>query len=155
MRQRDNYWGPALLIMDNLRGHKNVVGAAPEDQHVFLPAHNLHILFLVAHSSDQTQPLDLGVFGNQKAICQRTTIKGDFHEFTTKILKVVTSLQKASTVVSIVNAFQAAGIVRKFNKNDGTISLVVDRSCCTRVRSSVHEGESVKWEAKSIKLPTF
>ena len=152
MRQRDGYNGPALLIMDNLHSHKVAVGADPSQDYVFLPEHNLHILFLVPHSSDQTQPLDLGIFGAHKAISQRTKVPGDLHPFTQTIVKAMTSLQKASTTLAIINSFKAAGITRKIDQRSNILHLIVDRACCTKVRNDTVERTAVQWDAKNIRI---
>lgn len=153
-RFTDDYWGPALLIMDNLLSHKKVVGAAPDQDLIFIPQYNLIVLFLVPHSSDQTQPLDIGIFGVHKALSQRINITDDYSEFTKKVLKATTSLEKASTTIGIVNAFAGAGIVRRID-SDETIHLTVDRARCTKVRNDYTVRKPVEWKFKNVKLQEF
>lgn len=152
-RINDCYWGPALLIMDNLLAHKKAVGAKPEDDLIYLEYYNLYILFLVPHSSDQTQPLDLGIFGSQKAISQRTKVQDNLQEFTKRIIKATQSLEKASNTVAIVNAFRAAGIDRKIDKETGKITLFVNRSKCTKVRNDYAVRQPVEWDFQNEKIP--
>ena len=59
-RKKYNYYGPAVLIMDGLAAHKIAI------QKLNIYNDNLIVHFLPAHSSDQTQPLDLGVFAVAK-----------------------------------------------------------------------------------------
>ena len=52
-RKVHNYTGPALLLMDNLLAHKKAVGCPANSDYIFIGELNLHVLFLVPHSSDQ------------------------------------------------------------------------------------------------------
>jgi hypothetical protein len=56
-RVRTGYQGPALLILDGCSSHHQVE-FLDECEH-----HNIYVLFLIPHSSDQCQPLDLVTFG--------------------------------------------------------------------------------------------
>ena len=152
-RCMDAYWGPALLLMDNLLSHKKVVGAEPSQDLIYLEKYNLYILFLVPHSSDQTQPLDLGIFGNHKAIAQRTQVPDNLSPFTKRVIRASISLEKASTTVSIINAFAAAGIVRMKDPNSDQCYLIVDRSKCTKIRNDYSTRKPVEWEFRNEKIP--
>ena len=137
-RQKYNYNGPALLIMDNLLAHKKAVNCPLDTDYIFLNSLNLHILFLVPHSSDQVQPLDLGVFGNQKRFSQNISKIHGISDSTNLINKAVQGMQQASTTHSIIAAFDSAGITRKII-SDGkyetiSISLTIDKSKCRAVR---------------------
>ena len=59
-RIRFHYNGPALLIVDGFRPHINSLNKFN------ISNLNLYVLFIPAHSSDQTQPFDLGTFGLSK-----------------------------------------------------------------------------------------
>ena len=136
-RKNLSYQGPALLIMDNLLCHKQAVGCPKQQSYIFLAPYNLHILFLVPHSSDQTQPLDLGIFGNQKRYSQDIANISELSAFSNLLNKAIQGMEKASTTRAIVSAFDSAGIVRNISGNgndDLKISLVVDKSRCRGVR---------------------
>ena len=135
-RQMTQYYGPALLIMDNLLVHKKVVGCEPKDSYKFLQEYNLHVLFLVPHSSDQTQPLDLGIFANHKKYSQNINPFPYLSASTNMLHRAIAGIQKATTISSVVNAFDAGGIARKFEQLNSkvVISLHVDKSRCIAVR---------------------
>ena len=137
-RQKFNYNGPALLIMDNLLAHKKAVNCPADQNYIFLQNENLHVLFLVPHSSDQTQPLDLGIFANQKRYSQNISKMKDFSNSTNLINKAIQGMQQASTTRSIISAFEAAGICRKVQNiisyDSFCISLYVDKTKCRAVR---------------------
>ena len=135
-RQRTQYNGAALLLMDNLLVHKKVIGCDNKDSYIFLPEYNLHVLFIVPHSSDQTQPLDLGIFANQKRFSQNVNTMKYLSASTNMLHKAIVGMQKASTLSSVVKAFEAAGIVRKVENVNCKIiiTLKVDKTKCTSVR---------------------
>ena len=60
LRQKNNYYGRAVLILDGFLPHKLSF------EQIDLQGENLYIHYLVPHSSDQTQPLDLAIFGIMK-----------------------------------------------------------------------------------------
>ena len=63
-----------------------------------------------AGTSDQVQPLDLGIFGIQKIIKPKERIKIDSCSKNTKtIVQIVNSWRKATTPSNVVAAFQQAG----------------------------------------------
>ena len=106
-RKRLNYWGPPLLIMDGFRPHHNSVNK------VNMPNLNLYVLFLPAHSSDQTQPLDLGTFGLSKRNIYKISIDTPISRVVNQLNKIVSSLWMASNPAFVVKAFRSAGICRE------------------------------------------
>ena len=119
-RQKNQYFGPALLIMDNLLVHKKVIGCDQKDSYNFLAEYDLHVLFLVPHSSDQTQPLDLGIFANHKRLAQNVNRVPMLSEMSNMLHRVIVGIQKASTISSIISA---AGIVRKIEQVNSKIVI--------------------------------
>ena len=106
-RKRLNYWGPALLIMDSFRPHYNSLNK------VSMPNLNLYILFIPAHSSDQTQPLDLDTFGLSKRNTYKITDDTPASRVVNQLNKIVSSLWMASNPAFVVKAFRSAGICRE------------------------------------------
>ena len=137
-RLKYKYTGLSILIMDNHKAHRNVLDAKENDETTFIPEDNLLIIWLVPHSSDQTQPLDLGIFGVHKTKKQRTEKNRDETVQTSILNQAVSSLEMASTTNNIVKAFKAVGITReiKVDKtiNKVSIALVIDRKCAVAVR---------------------
>ena len=70
-RIAESYVGLALIIMDNHIAHRKAVGADPDKKVTFVAEENLLIIWLVPHASDQTQPLDLGIFSVHKRETQK------------------------------------------------------------------------------------
>lgn len=103
-----------------------------------MPDFNLYILFLVPHSSDQTQALDLGIFGSQKKISQKIKNKKGLTPFSQSLSKALQGLYEASSQRAITAAFESAGIQRTVmrNKNDlrFQIRLSLNRSKCRAIR---------------------
>ena len=60
LRTQFEYNGKAIVIMDGLKAHQNLISQIDSEKE------NIFFHFLVPHSSDQTQPLDLVLFGVMK-----------------------------------------------------------------------------------------
>lgn len=93
--------------MDGFRPHHNSVNK------VNMPNLNLYVLFLPAHSSDQTQPLDLGTFGLSKRNIYKISIDTPISRVVNQLNKIVSSLWMASNPAFVVKAFRSAGICRE------------------------------------------
>ena len=133
-RMRFSYVGLAIVIMDNHRSHRKAVGADTTEKVTYIGAENLLIIWLVPHSSEQTQPLDLGIFAVQKRETQKQKKDKNFTMFSNTIIRAITGMQKASTTKNIISAFKAAGIVRILRNGSPHSILSVDRSKATAVR---------------------
>ena len=129
-RTKYNYSGKAVLLMDQFVAHKNGI------ENIDLNQLNLEVIYLVPHTSDQTSPLDLGIFGEQKRISG--LIKKDCHvsALTNQIKKIVTSLWKASDPVGFISAFRSMRIIRVTKKTwtGEKTTLVCERSKARAVR---------------------
>lgn len=64
LREKFKYDGKAVIILDSLKAHHNIVEKIDAEKE------NIVFHFLVAYLSDQTQPLDLGLFGIMKKFQQ-------------------------------------------------------------------------------------
>jgi hypothetical protein len=106
-REKYQYAGRALLILDNLRAHKKVL------DEMDLNVLKVDVLFLVPHTSDQCQALDLGVFGEQKRLISSIRNEKDKSPLTNQIKKIVSTLWQASSPHRVCAAFRAAGICRE------------------------------------------
>lgn len=102
-----NYSGKTVVIMDQLRAHVAVVDSLSDD----IASDNIEVQYLVPHSSDQTQPLDLGVFGRQKKIAQGKVLADIVaHDQTKQIIKVISSIYEATTPIRCLSAFKQSGL---------------------------------------------
>ena len=129
-RMQNNYFGDCVLIMDGLLAHKNVI------ENIDLALYRIKVIFLPPHSSDQTQPLDLGVFGPTKRYCSNFRKHPDVSNQTNQTIKTIRSLWQASAPDCVISAFRCAGIVPIPQASiDNTLILAkVARSCCESVR---------------------
>ena len=155
-RVKYQYQGPALLILDNLLAHKKIIGCPIEKDYIFLAPYNLHVLFLVPHSSNQTQPLDLGIFGIQKGYSQNIRNIKNLSPYSNMLNKAIKSMQQASTTDNIIKAFAAAGIVRTLKYDERSrcvkIALIVNRNRCIAVEHIEHEPDNDQYSSTRVPL---
>jgi hypothetical protein len=111
-RQKEGHQGPALLILDGLGSHHSPEFLQECEQR------NIYTLFLVRHSSDQTQPLDLVRF---------SLLKRSFGQYTfdilptaqsNKIVKIMGAWYQATAPHQVVSAWILMGLV-PFRGKDG------------------------------------
>ena len=130
-REKYKYSGECVLILD---------GFGPHDSDTFLNAcseEGIIPLFLAPHSSDQTQPLDIGFFGVQKGKMSRITVPSGLSQQTAQIIRIIDSFRQTSTISNIISAFRGAGIVSSYHPDHGLIPRVA-RSEAIRVRHWVN-----------------
>ena len=73
---------------------------------------------------DQLQPLDLGIFANQKRWQGNITVDADLNRQTKQVIKICDSYRMATTHKNVVSAFRRAGFPTQWN--DTTLTLMVD-----------------------------
>lgn len=130
LRKRLNYSGPAVLIMDGFSAHKNTIKS------LNLIQDNLKIHFLVAHSSDQTQPLDLSIFGIAKQFMSNYKYNNSISRQSNQIIKIYTALAQATTQAHCRAAFRGIGIepVVRFVNNKVQILTNFNLNLINKVR---------------------
>ena len=132
-REKFEYSGKALLIMDNLVSHTNVINKL--GLNAYPNKYNLEIKWLPPHTSDQTQALDLGLFGIQKNKSQNIKNCDGLSKFNNRINKALQGLHQASTQRNIVSAFKSAGITRiPGETSDSPIILQVNTAEARAIR---------------------
>lgn len=109
-REQYNYHGKSVLILDGFVGHTNAL-----DQ-IDLDDENLIIHYLVPHTSDMLQQLDVGVFGSMKRFMSNCKNIGDVSYQTKQLFKIHQSLYQACSPANCKTAFAATGIVTKPEK---------------------------------------
>ena len=127
-REEYNYHGECLLIIDGFGPHENddfLTGCTEEG---IIP------LQLAPHSSDQTQPLDIGIFGVQKAKMARMSTPSGLSPQTSQLIRIIDSFAQTATISNVISAFKGAGIVSTFDAESGYLFPKVDRSFATKVR---------------------
>ena len=129
-RLRHGYDGPAVLIFDGFGCHLNST---------FMElAENAGIICvqLPAHTSDQLQPCDLGIFANQKHWQSRVHVAANWSRQTKQLVRMIDSFRLATTPKNIVSAFRKSGIVTFLDQTNLTLMVRVDRLAATAVRGS-------------------
>jgi len=142
-RQKFQYFGPALLIMDGFKGHTK----AYEDIKEIFTENNVKVLFIPPHSSDQLQPLDLLGFNLLKLAKNKTQIsfQENTSQQTKEIVRILNALEVSSTSTLVIKAWNAAGIFRKDVENfpcDGGIVLqyhYIDVEMAKKIRTHDEE----------------
>jgi hypothetical protein len=126
-RQKLNYWGTALLLLDGCKCHK-LQGVEAE-----LQAHRILVKPLVPHASDQIQPLDLGIYGLFKRYYMRSLSVQVKAAQTAQAIKMCNAWIEAAVPHIIVGAFRRAGMAPEITAA-GRVYLRVDKSLATQVR---------------------
>ena len=84
------------------------------------------------HTSDQVQPLDLGVFAIQKRFMSSYTPHKKYSDQTRQLIKARVSVQRACVPPVIIAAFRRAGIIH--NQTPAGIFGKVEKRFMTAVR---------------------
>jgi hypothetical protein len=103
-RSTFQYKGPAFLILDGCICHHST--------HVeqLCEMYFIHFIYLPAHSSNQTQALDLSIFGLTKSILNRVNRLDSVNIQSSHIAAVLSAFQSSATITNIVKAFSNGGI---------------------------------------------
>lgn len=126
-RQLYDYNGQAVIIMDGLSAHYS---------HAFLEEcknQNVKVMFLVPHSSDQCQPLDLVIFSLLKRFYSRSTFDKTFSKQTQQVIKMLGAWYQSTAPHLIQSAFRAAGLENILI--DNTIYWYVSLKNATKLRN--------------------
>lgn len=103
-RENIGYHGRAVLIMDGCSCHIDA-----ELDKIF-DRHGVTVVFLPAHSSDQLQPLDVGIFGNQKANQSRIHVRDTMSQQTQQVIRALSAFQAVAHPYAVTSAFRKAGL---------------------------------------------
>ena len=115
-RQKYNYVGKAIIIMDGFKGHEKSL----ETLDNVLKRFNLKIILILPHSSDQVQPLYLFGFNLQKNKTQKYRNYPYYSAQTNQILAIIDGLNEIRSPHSIKVAWESAGIYRERNVSDAS-----------------------------------
>ena len=144
-RERSGYKGKALLILDGMSAHstERFIGKCVTE--------NIHPYFLVAHTSDQVQMLDLLTFGLMKNFISRSTFQMGISPQTNQLVKMLGAWHQATPPHLVIAAFNAAGMIQYFKQ--GMMFLKVDLSAAKKLR--IYERSPIESPTKRIVLPNF
>ena len=129
------YTGEAILIIDGFTGHSSDYILDRFTKEGVLP------VFLAPHSSDQCQPLDLGIFGPQKKLQPSIPVPAGLSTQTAQLVKMLESFHKVATVRNITSAFRRAGIMSNYNKEKGYSEVTIN---CNEARKARHFNHTEK-----------
>ena len=131
-----DYDGPALLLLDGFGCHQSAEFVE------MLEEANILCVFFPPHTSDQLQPCDLGIFGNQKHYQSRITVEPTLNRQTKQVVRMVDSFRCATTPKNVVGAFRKSGLVT-FLDETMRLMIRVDRSHATAVRHFQGEPDEI------------
>ena len=109
-RARYKYEGPVLAIMDGFSVHDSEMVSELFEKELIIS------IFIPPHSSNQVQPLDLGVFAIQKQRQSNVTVPSDVSTQTAQVIRMMDSYIMAATPKNIIRAFQRGGIVSLYDR---------------------------------------
>ena len=98
---------------------------------------------LPPHSSDQCQPLDLGIFHVQKLRSSRMSVDKTLSTQTQQIIRMIDSFRQATTISNVISAFRVAGIKNTYDRRTNMLVPRVDRSEAIKVRHWVYTTSSI------------
>jgi hypothetical protein len=127
-RERLGYHGKALVLIDGCSAH---YGEHFTEESSW---RGVHIVFLPPHTSDQTQPMDLGIFGVQKAEASRIRPRDGLIPQTKAMIKALGGYHKATTASIITSAFRRAGIVVEWNGAHRALTATVCKDGARNIR---------------------
>jgi hypothetical protein len=143
-RERLLYSGPAYLIMDGCSTHLS-------DEFCDLCLeYGVEIELLPAHTSDQLQPLDLGIFAIQKQAMGRIHPPPWVNPLTAQLQKILGSFRAVTVRPNVVAAFQQGGIVSRWDPEHESLLAQVNVSLVRKARcvlqASLHHQDRITLE---------
>ncbi|OHT04668.1 hypothetical protein TRFO_27741 [Tritrichomonas foetus] len=142
-----NYDGPALLLMDGLSVHGN------SEFQEMCNENNVIIKFIPAHTSDQIQVLDLGIFANQKRWMHNLNYDDEYTWQTMQVMRMFDSFRMACSPKNIIAAFRRAGMISTYNIKTRVYDVTIDRRYATEVRHWEYQKPVFKPNKNRIQLP--
>jgi hypothetical protein len=106
---------------------------------------NIYPIFLVPHSSDQYQPLDLITYGLMKRFMSAGQLISLRSRQCQKLVRLLGAWHQATSPQQVVSAFVAMGFV-PFLGEDNVLYMRVNRGRATQVRSwEAHDPEPLEF----------
>ena len=148
-RLKYNYDGEVLLLLDGCSSHFSEFFL---DECTFFDVYPWQE---PAGTSDQIQPLDLGIFGAQKTLKRGIEPPEELGECERETIKIVDSWRRATTPENVTSAFRQAGIYMTISE-DGREVVHADIKFARNVRGMNHFPAPVPQEnIKTLKLKEF
>jgi hypothetical protein len=144
-REKLGYVGPAFLILDGMSAHDSDWFFCACDDAGVVP------IFLPPHSSDQTQALDLGIFGIQKMAMGRIHPPEWLTPQTQILMKILGAWQAVTTPPNVVSAFSQMGLSMHWDAEHQCNCVRVVRDLARKLRAP-RSKEELKDMKKRLKL---
>ena len=125
-RHQLRYDGYAVITMDNCSCH-----TSPEVERL-CRLNGVKIVYLPPHSSDQTQPCDLGLFGNLKGAQSRVHPPDWMSVQSRQIIRILSAYRAVCHPLAVTSAFRRAGISTYLR--NGRLYSAVTRETCSGLR---------------------
>jgi hypothetical protein len=93
-------------------------------------------IFLPAHSSDQTQPLDLGIFGIQKAAMGRIHPPDWLGAQTKNLARILGAWRQVTIAPNVVSAFAQMGVTVHWDHGHKCLLAEVHRQFARKLREA-------------------
>ena len=126
-----NYSEPAVVIWDNCSCHCH--DAIRE----LLDVNNVRLVSLPPHSSDQLQPLDVGLFGNMKGAQTRVHVPDEMSMQSRQVIRIWSAFHATFHPLAITSAFRRAGVSTRLES--GRLFCVVTPGTCGALRCEIPE----------------
>ena len=137
MRNKENYSETAILILDNLNCHVS------DNFRELCEIENIAVKPIPPHSSDQLQPLDIGIFANLKYIMTNANVQKHLNPQSRRIIKMYDSYYAAASPRNAVKAFRSCGIVSEYDIESQCAYARIDTSYAKKVRHLQQQSSSV------------
>jgi hypothetical protein len=124
-----NYDGHGLVIFDGCSAHS---GDWVEEEALW---HGIEYVTLPPHSSDQVQPMVLGIFAVQETEVARCRPHPGLNPQSRKIIKMVDGYYRATCPDNVIGAFRRAGIASEWDPGRNGLVAKVAREGAASVRS--------------------
>lgn len=135
-----HYNGPAVLILDGCSSHYT------DRLFELCDENNIRIFFIPAHSSNQTQMLDLGTFHLHKENVRKVklTETEDNELLLQKIVLLLDSFQRLATYKNIRGAFEVAGAVFEVSTDNSMPIVCFSKAFTTKLWHCPRTREEIK-----------
>jgi hypothetical protein len=119
---------PVFLILGGFSGR---LTDAVEENCLF---YGIKLLVIPVHTSDQAQPLDLGILAVHTMESRRVHPHLTMNDQTSKLIKMLYDFQKAVTGTSIIRAFRKGGIISRWDTGHRELICFISRESALDVR---------------------
>jgi hypothetical protein len=123
------YRGRGFVLLDGFTGHS---GDWFLDEATW---RGIEVIFFPPHSSDQVQPMDLGIFASEKIEAARCRPQHGLNAQTRKMIKMIDGYGRATTPNNVISAFRRAGITSEWDAEHETLIVKIDQEHATSVRT--------------------